>query len=62
MRLGLAALDVVDTRAQLLGTDEVLDRQLDPYLFLKSAYESSRVNAIYDGNPPLPSDEEEFDF
>lgn len=62
VRLGLAALDVVDTRAQLLGTDEVLDRQLDPYLFLKSAYESSRVNAIYDGNPPQPSDEEEFDF
>ncbi|GHA14390.1 ABC transporter [Arenicella chitinivorans] len=62
VRLGLAALDIVDTRARFLGTDDVLNRQLDPYLFLKSAYESTRINAIYDGNPPQPSDEEEFDF
>ena len=60
-RLGFLALNVVDSRARLLGADETLENQLDPYLFLKDAYENSRINSIYDGNPPV-SDEDEFDF
>ena len=60
-RLGFLALNVVDGRARLLGADETLENQLDPYLFLKDAYENSRINSIYDGNPPV-SDEDEFDF
>ncbi len=59
-RFGLYVLNVVDSRAQLLGTDEVLDKQLDPYLFLKTAFETSRIRAIYDGDPP--EQEDDFDF
>ena len=49
---GLTILNIVDTRASLLSTDNILDNQLDPYLFLKEAYDQSRLNSIYDGNPP----------
>lgn len=54
----LTVLDVVDTRAGLLGADDVLANQLDPYLFLKTAYESNRINQIYDGDPPEQSDDD----
>lgn len=58
---GLYFLNVVNSRANLLGADEVLDRQLDKYLFLKTAYQANRVSAIYDGNPPaLDDDDLEF--
>ncbi|MEM7358090.1 MAG: VacJ family lipoprotein [Pseudomonadota bacterium] len=59
-RTGLVFLDVVSTRAQLLGTDSLLDSQLDPYAFLKQAFEQNRINALYDGDPPEL--EEDFDF
>jgi phospholipid-binding lipoprotein MlaA len=59
--LSLFVLDVIDVRAGLLGIDETLNNQLDPYLFLKDAYESNRINAIYDGTPPVPVDDG-FDF
>ncbi|MCL4148734.1 UNVERIFIED_CONTAM: hypothetical protein GTU68_023338 [Idotea baltica] len=58
---GLTVLGFVDTRVGLLGADELLDQQLDPYGFLKVAYENSRINAIYDGQPP-EQEEEDFDF
>ena len=57
-RIALTVLNLVDTRANLLGTDEVLDKQLDPYLFLKTAYEANRINAIYDGDPPEQGDDD----
>jgi len=60
-QVGLAVLDFVDDRADLLGTDEILDRQLDPYLFLKDAYDQSRLNAVYDGSPPEQLDND-IDF
>lgn len=59
--LALTALGVIDLRAGLLGADKVLQQQPDPYLFLKSAYETERINSIYDDNPPAPP-EEDFDF
>ena len=59
--LGLTIVEAIDTRASLLGADAVLESQLDPYLFLKSAYDNNRINVIYDGNPPTPS-EDELDF
>jgi len=60
-RLGLTALGIIDTRAGLLGTDDVLDKQLDPYAFLKVAFEQNRLNQIYDGNPPENPDDD-LDF
>lgn len=59
--LALTVLGVVDTRAGLIGVDSVLSSQLDPYLFLKVAYENARIESIYDGSPP-ERPEEEFDF
>lgn len=60
-RLGLTALNIVDTRASLLNTVEILENQLDPYAFLKEAYDQNRLNAIYDGNPPEQPDND-IDF
>lgn len=57
----LTALDIIDNRASLLSFDSVLDAQLDQYSFIKNAYESNRINAIYDDNAPKNQDEE-FDF
>jgi phospholipid-binding lipoprotein MlaA len=51
-------LSVTDTRTRLLSLDKILDSQVDPYSFMRSAYEQARINAIYDGNPP----EQEEDF
>lgn len=59
--LALTALEVIDARAGLLGADSVLSSQLDPYSFLKVAFESDRVKKLYDGDPPEPP-EEDFDF
>lgn len=58
---GLFLTQIVSLRAGLLGIDETLDKQLDPYLFLKEAYQSNRINLIYDGKPPVPLDDD-FDF
>lgn len=61
LTVGLTVLDIVDTRASLLNLDSVLETQLDQYSFIKSAYESNRINRIYDGSPPSVK-EEELDF
>ncbi len=50
----LRILDIVNTRAQLLGATEVMDQAaLDPYVFAREAYRQQRLNLIHDGNPPL---------
>ena len=59
--LALTAIEALDLRANLLGTDSVLRGQLDPYLFLKVAYENDRIKQLYDGSPP-EEPEEDFDF
>ena len=52
------ALEVVNTRANLLGATRLLDDiALDRYSFLRDAYLARRQNQVYDGNPP----EERFD-
>ena len=56
----LNILEIVDLRVSLLGTDKLLQQQIDQYSFLKSAYEQNRLRAIYDGSPP--KDEEKYDF
>jgi phospholipid-binding lipoprotein MlaA len=47
----VASFRLVDTRAQLLGTDDILDLQPDTYLFLREGYRQQRINLIHDGNP-----------
>lgn len=56
---GLTILDVISRRSELLGVDSVLDSQVDPYSFLKVAYEKNRLDRLYDGNPP--KQEKDFD-
>jgi phospholipid-binding lipoprotein MlaA len=60
-RLGLAALDLVDTRARLLDSSRLLDEiALDRYSFLRDAYLARRRSLVYDGEPPEePEDDDE---
>lgn len=61
--LGVTMLQVVSTRAGLLGASKVLDDvALDRYGFLRDAYLARRQNQVYDGNPPeSPAEDEESD-
>lgn len=46
-------LNVVNTRANLLGASRLLDDiAFDRYSFLRDAYLARRQNQVYDGNPP----------
>ena len=60
------ALKLVDARADLLETTDVLDEAaVDPYSFVRETYQQIRRNKIYDGEPPLNDrpfeDEIQFD-
>ncbi|MFT5136467.1 MAG: phospholipid-binding lipoprotein MlaA [Arenicella sp.] len=60
VQLGLSLTSVISSRVDLLGTDELIDSQLDPYAFLKQAFEQQRIESLYDGNAPVV--EQDFDF
>jgi phospholipid-binding lipoprotein MlaA len=50
---------LVNTRALLLGADEILDVQPDKYLFLREAYRQQRKVQIHDGLTPENEEESE---
>ena len=53
----LIGLRVLDVRAGLLGTDDLLqDAALDKYTFIRSAYTQRRRSLVYDGKPPKDDD------
>ena len=53
MRWALFGLDVVNTRANLLGAEKFLDTAaMDRYTFLRDTYLQRREYLIRDGNPP----------
>jgi phospholipid-binding lipoprotein MlaA len=53
VRWGLFALDIVDTRANLLEAENFLEQAaLDRYSFLRDSYLQRREYLINDGNPP----------
>ncbi len=54
----LAVLSAVESRAQLLGTEAILEQQFDRYAFIRGIYLQRRQNLVYDGNPP----KEEIDY
>ena len=57
VRWGIFALDVVDTRANLLQAEKFLDTaSVDRYSFLRDTYLQHREYLIHDGNPPSGSD------
>ena len=52
-RNALRVLNVIDTRAGLLGVSSALDDvALDKYSFARDAFLQRRRNAVYDGDPP----------
>ena len=53
VRWGLFALDLVDSRANLLSAESFLDQAaLDRYSFLRDSYLQRREYLIHDGRPP----------
>lgn len=57
---GVAALELVDLRTNLLAASKMLDQvALDRYSFMREAYLSVRRNAVYDGAPPLEAMDDE---
>jgi phospholipid-binding lipoprotein MlaA len=57
---GITTLQVVNTRANLLGASKLLDGiTLDKYTFIRDAHLQRRRNAVYDGDPPEVPDEPE---
>ncbi len=52
-RNSLRVLNIIDTRAGLLGVSSALDDvALDKYSFARDSFLQRRRNAVYDGNPP----------
>lgn len=50
---GATGLQLINTRAELLGASRLLgDVALDPYAFLRDAYLARRRSQIWDGDPP----------
>lgn len=59
-RAWLRVLGIVDTRAQLLSTTDLLSQvALDRYTFVRDAYLARRRDQVYDGAPPLEDFEAE---
>jgi len=57
-RNALIATRVIDTRANLLKAEKVLDQAaLDEYSYIRDAYLQRRENLVYDGNPPKKEDD-----
>jgi phospholipid-binding lipoprotein MlaA len=48
----LWGLNILDARAGLLETDQVIRRAFDPYVFVRNAYLQRRAFQIHDGQPP----------
>jgi phospholipid-binding lipoprotein MlaA len=49
--VGLSGASLLDLRAELLATDEVLARSYDPYVFVRNAYLRRREFQVKDGTP-----------
>lgn len=49
---GVTGLNLLDTRAQFLDADSLIDNALDPYIFVRTAYLQQRLSKVYDGMPP----------
>lgn len=51
-RIGVGVARGVHSRSTLLEVDKILEQQLDPYVFMRTAYLQQRISAVYDGDPP----------
>ncbi|MEW6512842.1 MAG: VacJ family lipoprotein [Pseudomonadota bacterium] len=56
-RNSLTALRLIDTRADLLPADKVIEEAaLDKYAYVRDGYLQRRRNLVHDGNPPRQDD------
>ena len=62
VRTGLSALNIINIRSEVLGVGGAVANQLDPYQFIKLAYEKRRLNDLYDGKPPVLEQPDFDDF
>lgn len=60
-RIGLTVGSLLDSRASLIGTDEMLTQSYDPYAFIRNAYLQRREYQIRDGVAPAEDDFEIFE-
>jgi phospholipid-binding lipoprotein MlaA len=59
-RYGLATLELLQARTELLGTTGLIDQvALDKYSFVRDAYLARRLDQVWDGAPPLESFDDE---
>ncbi len=59
-RTGLTALQIINTRASLLGATRVIDDiSLDKYTFIRDAYLQRRRSLVFDGDVPEAPESEE---
>jgi len=58
---GLRGVDIVDSRAQLLSLEPLLERTFDPYAFLRNAFLQRREYQVRDGDVPEEALEEDFE-
>lgn len=59
VRNSLLALRAVNTRANLLPADKVIEEAaIDKYSYIRDAYLQNRRNLVHDGNPPARSADE----
>lgn len=59
-RYTTAALAVLNTRTNLLSASDLLNQvALDRYVFLRDAYLQRRLDAVYDGAPPMETFDDE---
>jgi len=56
---GLRAVDIVDSRAQLLTLEPLLERTFDPYAFVRNAFLQRREYHVRDGDVPEEELEDE---
>ena len=55
----LYGIEFVDTRAQYLDTDRLVDQAaIDKYTFIRRSYLQRREYLVYDGRPPPPKEED----
>lgn len=59
-RIGLTVGSLLDSRASLLGTDEMLAQSFDPYAFMRNAYLQRREYQVKDGAPSAQDDDFEI--
>ncbi|MBQ4831748.1 VacJ family lipoprotein [Pseudoalteromonas sp. MMG010] len=55
------ALKAVEARANLIAQEGLLNDSLDPYLFVKDIYFQRQLFELYDGNPPIKEEPDDFD-